>query len=97
VPGHEPLCGVEGPREMKAYLDYVRAESRLHFEAGLSALDAAKKIDLGPYANWTEPERILFSVERAYREFRGESFDAPIDAVAIFRGMYELRVHQRLH
>ena len=97
VPGHGPLCGVEGPREMKAYLEYVRAESRLHFDAGLSALEAAKKIDLGPYANWTEPERILFSVERAYREFRGEPLDAQIDAVAIFREMYELRVHQQLH
>jgi glyoxylase-like metal-dependent hydrolase (beta-lactamase superfamily II) len=97
VPGHGPLCGVEGPLEMKAYLEYVRAESRRHFDAGLSALEAAKKIDLGPYANWTEPERILFSVERAYREFREEPFDAPIDAVAIFRGMYELRLHHRLH
>jgi glyoxylase-like metal-dependent hydrolase (beta-lactamase superfamily II) len=97
VPGHGPLCGVEGPREMKSYLEYVRAESRLYFDAGLSALEAAKKIDLGPYADWTEPERILFSVERAYREFRGEPFDAQIDAVAIFRGMYELRGHRRLH
>jgi glyoxylase-like metal-dependent hydrolase (beta-lactamase superfamily II) len=96
VPGHGPLCGVEGPREMKAYLEYVRAESRGHFEAGRTALEAAKRIDLGPYASWTEPERILFSVERAYREFRGEPFDTPIDAVAIFRGMYELRCSYRL-
>ena len=96
VPGHGPLCGVEGPREMKAYLVYVREESRRHFDAGLTALEAAKRIDIGPYSGWTEPERILFSVERAYREFRGEPFDAPIDAVSIFRGMYELRVHRRL-
>src|SRR5262245_18342197 len=27
VPGHGPLSGVEGPREMKAYLAYVRAEA----------------------------------------------------------------------
>src|SRR5262249_61195354 len=96
-PGTGRLCGVEGPRGRKAYLEYVRAESRRHFDAGLSALEAAKKIDLGPYANWTEPERILFSVDRAYRELRGEPFDAPIDAVAIFRGMSELRGHQRRH
>ena len=95
VPGHGPLCGLEGPLEMKAYLEYVRAESRSHYEAGLSALEAARKIDLGPYANWTEPERILFSVERAYREFRGERFDTPIDALAIFRGMNELREFYR--
>ncbi len=91
VPGHGPLCGVEGPREMKAYLTYVRAESKHFFDAGLSALDAAKKIDLGPYANWTQPERIIFNVERAYRELRGEPFDAPIDVAAMFRGMHELR------
>jgi cyclase len=85
VPGHGPLCGAEGPREMKAYLAYVRAEARSHFDAGRSTLEAAKRIDLGPYAGWTEPERLLFNVERAYREFRGEPFDAPIDVMAIFR------------
>jgi glyoxylase-like metal-dependent hydrolase (beta-lactamase superfamily II) len=91
VPGHGPLCGIEGPREMKAYLEYVRGESRRFFAAGLSALDAAKRLDLGPYAGWTEPERLLFNVERAYRELRGEPFDAPIDVMAMFRGMHELR------
>jgi len=91
VPGHGPLCGPEGLREMKAYLAYVRAEARRFFDAGLSALEAAKRIDPGPYANWTEPERIIFNVERAYREFRGEPFDAPIDVAAMFRGMFELR------
>jgi hypothetical protein len=32
----------------------------------------------------------VFNVERAYRELRGEPFDAPVDAVALFRQMYEL-------
>ncbi len=91
VPGHGPLSGVEGPREMQAYLRYVRAEAKRFFDGGLTALEAAKRIDLGPYARWTEPERILFNVERAYRELRGEPYDAPIDATALFRGMYELR------
>jgi len=65
VPGHGLLCGLEGPREMKAYLQYVRAESKWFYDAGLPALEAAKRIDLGPYAQWTEPERLLFNVERA--------------------------------
>jgi cyclase len=90
VPGHGPICGLEGPREMKAYLQYVRAESKRFHDAGLTLVEAAKRIDLGPYAGWTEPERIVFQVERAYREFRGEPFDAPIDVAAAFRGMYEL-------
>ncbi len=95
VPGHGPLCGVEGPREMKAYLQYVRSESRRFFDAGLPALEAAKRIDLGPYGDWTEPERVLFNVQRTYREFRGEPFDAPIDAPAIFAGMFELRTERQ--
>jgi glyoxylase-like metal-dependent hydrolase (beta-lactamase superfamily II) len=92
VPGHGPLCGVEGPKEMKAYLQYVRSESKRFFESGMPALEAAKRIDLGPYAGWTEPERILFNVERAYRELRGEPFDAPIDIAAMFRDVHEVRL-----
>ena len=95
VPGHGPVCGLEGPREMKAYLQYVRAESKRLFDRGLSAVDAAKRIDLGPYAGWTEPERIVFQVERAYRELRGEPFDAPIDVTPLFGAMHELAREQR--
>jgi cyclase len=90
VPGHGPICGIEGPREMKAYLEYVRAESKRGFDAGKTALETAKTIDLGPYANWTQPERLIFNVERAYREFRGEAWDAPIDVTSVFSAMYEL-------
>jgi len=48
VPGHGPLSGVEGPREMQAYLRYVRAETKRCFDAGLPALEAARRIGPGP-------------------------------------------------
>src|SRR5207245_3019204 len=35
VPGHGPLSDLEGPREMEAYLRYVRAEAKRWFDAGL--------------------------------------------------------------
>jgi len=38
VPGHGPLCGLEGPREMRDYLVHVRDESRHFFERGVPAL-----------------------------------------------------------
>jgi len=91
VPGHGPLCGVEGPREMKAYLEYVQREAKQYFDAGVSVEDAARRIDLGPYAGWTEPQRILFNVARAYRELRGEPYDAPVDAGSMLRAMFALR------
>src|SRR6516225_2668470 len=95
VPGHGPLCGVEGPREMRDYLQYVRREAEQGFADGLPALEAAKRIDPGPYARWTAPERMLSIVQRAYRELRGEPMDAPIDVAGLFRGMYELRQAQQ--
>jgi glyoxylase-like metal-dependent hydrolase (beta-lactamase superfamily II) len=97
VPGHGPLCGVEGPREMQAYLRYVRAESARFFRQDLPVVEAAKRIDLGPYAGWTEPERIVFNVARAYRELRGEAWDAPIDVGALFRGVHEVRTAREGH
>ena len=93
VPGHGPLCGTEGPREMKAYLEYVFAESKECFAAELSEIEAAKRIDLGPYASWNEPERLIFNVGRAYRELRGGAIDTPVDVVAMVAGMAELKRH----
>jgi cyclase len=76
---------------MKAYFEHVYAEARRFFDEGLSTLEAAKRIDLGPYAEWTEPERIIFNVHRAYREFRSMPFDAPIDRPTLFGEMAALR------
>jgi cyclase len=90
VPGHGPLCGIEGPREMKAYLQYVRGECKRFFDEGLSVAEAARQIDLGPYEAWDEPERLFFNVERAYRELRGDPPDFPIDAYSLFTGAAQL-------
>jgi glyoxylase-like metal-dependent hydrolase (beta-lactamase superfamily II) len=90
VPGHGPVCGVEGALEMRDYLVYVRAESRAHFEAGRTVEEAAARIDLGPYAGWAESERIVFQVDRAYRELRGEPFDAPVDFMRLAAAMEQL-------
>jgi glyoxylase-like metal-dependent hydrolase (beta-lactamase superfamily II) len=90
VPGHGPVCGVEGAMEMKAYLEYVREESQRCFEQGLTALDASKRIDLGTYGAWRAPARLFANVERAYREFRGEPADAPWDMAKTFDGIYRV-------
>jgi cyclase len=91
VPGHGPLATVEGLRDQRDYLSYVRDEARAGFEAGLSPLDAARRIDLGPYAHWTEPERLAFQVDRAYRELAGTPWDAPVDTGRVFADMATLR------
>ncbi len=91
VPGHGPVTDTDGVREMGEYLSYIRDKSKQCFDSGMSEQEAARGIDLGPYAGWTEPERIVFNVHRAYREFRGEPFDAPIDAIGLLSQMAALR------
>jgi len=88
VPGHGPVCGVEGAKDMKSYLEYVQQESRTFFDAGATAGDAARRIDFGPYSEWVSPERIFLNVERAYREFRGEPPDRPWDQAKTFDEIY---------
>jgi cyclase len=90
VPGHGPLCGIEGAMEMQAYLEYVRDESRECFDAGLTSLEAAKRIELGPYGEWAAPARLYMNVERAYREFHSDPPDAPWDHAAVFDAVYEV-------
>jgi cyclase len=90
VPGHGPVCGIEGAMEMKAYLEYVREESERCFGQGLSSLEASKRIDIGPYGEWRGPARLYLNVERAYREFRNEAADASWDAPQTFDAIYKV-------
>ena len=90
VPGHGPVCGIEGVKEMKAYLEYLRDESKRCFEQGLTSLEASKRIDFGPYGAWRAPARIYLNVERAYREFRNEPEDKPWDSAKSFDLIYKV-------
>jgi cyclase len=90
VPGHGPVCGIEGVRELKEYLQYVRDASHQCFEDGVTSLDAAKQIEFGPYGQWRAPARLYMNVERAYREFRHEPPDASWDSSKTFDAIYEV-------
>jgi glyoxylase-like metal-dependent hydrolase (beta-lactamase superfamily II) len=83
VPGHGPVCGVDGVREMREYLEYVRREAAEHWRAGRAPLDAAKRIELGPYAKWTDPARLAANVHRVYRECEGISWSEAFDSAAV--------------
>jgi glyoxylase-like metal-dependent hydrolase (beta-lactamase superfamily II) len=96
VPGHGPVCGIEGAMEMKAYLEYLREESRRFFERGLSSVEASRRINLGPYADWRAPARLYLNVERAYREFRNEPGDAPWDSAKTFDAIYKTAQARRI-
>jgi glyoxylase-like metal-dependent hydrolase (beta-lactamase superfamily II) len=93
VPGHGPLCGIDGAKELRSYFEFVYSEAKRFFDEGVDPLEASKKIDLGTFAEWTEPERLYFNVNRAYREFRNEPWNAPLNPLDLFRNVIELRSH----
>ena len=83
VPGHGPVCGPEVIDDMVGYLRFVQGLARDASAAGLSPLDAARQADLGEYASWTDAERIVGNLHRAYAELAPDAVPgAPIDVVA---------------
>jgi glyoxylase-like metal-dependent hydrolase (beta-lactamase superfamily II) len=72
VPGHGPVGGKQELEDEREYFEFVMAQTRSCFERGMTPEDAAQAIDLGPYRDWLDAERIIANVGVAYRELRGE-------------------------
>jgi glyoxylase-like metal-dependent hydrolase (beta-lactamase superfamily II) len=92
VPGHGPLTDRDGVQAVADYLSYVKAEATARHEAGMRAEDAARDIELGPYADWLDWERIVINVHSIYREL--DPAREPVVAVDLFRSMAELKEHK---
>ncbi|HXV00703.1 MAG TPA: MBL fold metallo-hydrolase [Caulobacteraceae bacterium] len=88
VPGHGPITDKRGVAAVRDYLAYIRDEARKRFEAGLSAFEAAREIDMSDYDSWGDGERIVVNVATLYREFSGGG--APHDPAALFAQMAQL-------
>jgi cyclase len=87
VPGHGPLATPSALLDLKGYFELLTREARARFEEGLSPLDAARDIDLGPYAGWSEAERVVANVHSLYRDFGSQE---PSDALALMGEMAAL-------
>jgi hypothetical protein len=88
VPGHGPITDKRGVAAVRDYLAYTRDEARKRFDAGLTAFDAARDIDMSGYDAWGDGERVVINVATLYKEFRGEA--EPSDAGDLFAKMGEL-------
>ena len=88
VPGHGPVTDNRGVRAVRDYLVYIDTESRKRFESGMSAIEAAKEIDLNLFSSWGDAERIAVNVNSLYREYKGEEQREEI--TLLFEQMAEL-------
>lgn len=67
VPGHGPIGDKSAVAALKGYFEYVRAEARERFEAGMGWEEAARDINMQEYRGWSDPERIVANVFSLYR------------------------------
>jgi cyclase len=90
IPGHGPPTDTDGLKAMRDYLTLVVTEGRTLKENGLSPLDAARQIDLGPYAGWKDSERIALNLTRLWMEIDGRPAEESVNALEAFGAMAEL-------
>ena len=96
VPGHGPIAGPEVLDDVADYLRFVQRSAKAGFEAGAAPLEVARELDLGRFGEWTDSERIVGNLHRAYSELRGEPWGAAIDTAAAFGEMLEYNGGQPL-
>ena len=96
VPGHGPIAGPEVLDDVADYLRFVQQSAKAGFEAGAAPLEVARELDLGRFGEWTDSERIVGNLHRAYSELRGEPRGAAIDTAAAFGEMLEYNGGQPL-
>ena len=68
VPGHGPVTGDTGIRQVRDYLLFVEEEATKRYEAGMSPVEAMHDIALGRFGEWAESGRIAQNVMAVYLE-----------------------------
>ncbi|MFI8997848.1 MBL fold metallo-hydrolase [Streptomyces sp. NPDC053542] len=87
VPGHGPVSGPSVLDDTEEYLLWIQRIAREGYEAGRTALETARRADLGAFARWLDPERVVGNVHRAYAELAGGSEGADLDILVPFQEM----------
>lgn len=88
VPGHGPIAGPEAVTDLKNYFARLTEQAHKFFDSGMTPLEAAQAVDLGPYTEWRNPERLVVNINALYRDFGA---DVPNDPVSIIALMADFR------
>ncbi|MGC7094680.1 MBL fold metallo-hydrolase [Amycolatopsis lurida] len=84
VPGHGPLMRAEDVPEvfeqLSAYYRLVLDTAAAGRRDGLTPLDAARRCDLGEFADWADSERLVLNLHREY----AIAAESEVDLVAAF-------------
>lgn len=78
VPGHGPITDKAGVRELRAYLEYVSAQARRCYDAGMTVEQAANDVSLAEYRGWADEERICATISGLYASFGAPRTPMPL-------------------
>jgi cyclase len=89
VPGHGPVGGPELIEPVLSYLRFIAGLAAEGRAAGVAPLELAQGTDLGQYAEWSDPERLVGNLHRAYADLAGpaEARGGPINFTAALTDM----------
>ena len=87
VPGHGPVSGPALVDDVLGYLRWLDGVARDAHAAGVPPLEAARGTDLGRYAEWSDAERMVGNLHRAYAELDGGERGTPIDVATALNDM----------
>ena len=96
IPGHGPVCDASVLDDVGDYLRFVQGAAQAGHDGGATPLEVARDLDLGRFGEWTDGERIVGNLHRAYSEVRGEPRGAQIDTTAAFGEMLAYNGNQPL-
>lgn len=87
VPGHGPVTDPAAFDRAERYIRFVADVAEKSHAAGLTPWEAARKTDLGEFAELRESERLVANLRRAYAELDGEPEGEGVDPFAAFMDM----------
>ena len=89
VPGHGPIGTKKDLAVMSEYLDMLKGEARLRFNAGMSPGRACADIKLGKFESWIgAADRMPMNIVRLYAEFAG-TLTPPFDTDGVRKATEE--------
>ncbi len=68
VPGHGPVTDKNGAQDVCRYFRFIQEEATKRHDSGMSSLDVALDIELAEFADWSDPERIVVTVDVIFAE-----------------------------
>lgn len=96
VPGHGPVTDDSVFDDMESYLRWVWELAEDGHASGTPPLEVARSVDLGRFADWNDPERIVGNLHRAYAELDGGEWGEHLDLGPIVADMVAYNDGERL-